>query len=227
MPTPSHPSPRHHASSRERLLEAAKRLFAAQGYEQSATSAIARQAGTSESQLMRYFGGKVGLLEALFEEAWTHLNERVDKAISSTDDPRQGVLEAIHAVVSVLARDTDLATLLLFEGRRVRGDEPRIRLSRGFVHFADRIRTLVQRGQAARELNPALDANAITSALLGATEALIRDRLLARSGAARGFRERDIERTLEGMLDGFGAGPMPRPLRRTAGARRGSRQRAS
>ena len=31
-------------------------------------SAIAREAGTSESQLMRYFGGKVGLLQALFEK---------------------------------------------------------------------------------------------------------------------------------------------------------------
>src|SRR5215204_338120 len=134
MPMPSHPLLRQSASSRERLLDAAKRLFAAQGYEQSATSAIAREAGTSESQLMRYFGGKVGLLEALFEDAWTHLNARVGKAVASAPGNRQALLEGIHAVVAALARDTDLATLLLFEGRRLRGEQPRIRLSRGFVH---------------------------------------------------------------------------------------------
>ena len=203
---PSHPSPRHSASSRERLLDAAKRLFAAQGYEQSATSAIAREAGTSESQLMRYFGGKVGLLEALFEEAWTHLNARIEKAISSADDNRQALVEGIDALVAVLARDNDLAILLLFEGRRVRGDEPRIRLSRGFMHFSSTIRDLVRKGQAAREFDAALDPNAMTSALLGAIEGMVRDRLLARSGATRGFREREIARTLEGMLDGFASG---------------------
>jgi AcrR family transcriptional regulator len=203
---PSHPSPRHSASSRERLLDAAKRLFAAQGYEQSATSAIAREAGTSESQLMRYFGGKVGLLEALFEEAWTHLNARIEKAISSADNNRRAIVEGIDALVAVLARDSDLATLLLFEGRRVRGDEPRIRLSRGFMHFATTIRDLVRKGQAAREFDAALDPSAITSALVGAIEGMIRDRLLARSGTTRGFREREIARTLEGMLDGFASG---------------------
>src|SRR5918994_117186 len=73
----SHPSGAQSSSSRDRLLQAAKRLFAAQGYEQTATSAIARAAGTSESQLLRYFGGKVGLLHALFEAAWEDLNRRV------------------------------------------------------------------------------------------------------------------------------------------------------
>ena len=218
---PSHPSPRHSASSRERLLDAAKRLFAAQGYEQSATSAIAREAGTSESQLMRYFGGKVGLLEALFEEAWTHLNARIEKAISSADDNRQALVEGIDALVAVLARDSDLATLLLFEGRRVRGDEPRIRLSRGFMHFATTIRDLVRKGQAAKEFDAALDPNAITSALVGAIEGMVRDRLLARSGTTRGFREREIARTLEGMLDGFAPGTGKRAGRAPTARRAG------
>ena len=218
---PSHPSPRHSASSRERLLDAAKRLFAAQGYEQSATSAIAREAGTSESQLMRYFGGKVGLLEALFEEAWTHLNARIEKAISSADDNRQALVEGIDALVAVLARDNDLAILLLFEGRRVRGDEPRIRLPRGFIHFATTIRDLVRKGQATREFDAALDPNAITSALVGAIEGMVRDRLLARSGTTRGFREREIARTLEGMLDGFASGPGRRAGRAPTARRAG------
>ena len=103
------------------MLDAAKRLFAAQGYEQTATSAIAREAGTSESQLMRYFGGKVGLLEALFDDAWSHLNARVERALRVGDGHRESLLEAIQTVVGVLARDPNLATLLMFEGRRLRG----------------------------------------------------------------------------------------------------------
>src|SRR5688572_7518797 len=51
------------ASSHDRILAAAKHLFATRGYESSSTVAIARAAGTSESQLMKHFGSKEGLLE--------------------------------------------------------------------------------------------------------------------------------------------------------------------
>ena len=195
------------SSSRARLLIAAKRLFAAQGYERTATSAIAREAGTSESQLMRYFGGKVGVLEALFEDAWQHLNARVDRVLKTADGHREALLEAIQAVVSVLARDPNLATLLMFEGRRLRGDEPRVRVSRGSLKFAETIRQIVQKAQAAREIDPGFDASAVTSAIIGAAESLIRDRLVAKSGRRPVFPEREIRRTLGGMLDGL----RPRP----------------
>jgi AcrR family transcriptional regulator len=207
---PSHQLAPPTASSRERLLDAAKRLFATQGYEQTATSAIAREAGTSESQLMRYFGGKVGLLEALFEEAWTHLNARVARATRTTASNREALLEAVQSIVSALSRDPALATLVMFEGRRMRGDEPRVRHPRGFLHFAETIRGFVRNAQAAREIDASLDVTAVTSAILGAVEAMIRDRLLAKSGASRSFAEREIRRTLDAMLNGLASKPPTR-----------------
>lgn len=191
------------ASSRARLLAAAKRLFAAHGYEQSATSAIAREAGTSESQLMRYFGGKAGLLDALFDDAWVQLNARVARAVRATSGNRERLLAAIHSLIGALARDRDLTTLMLFEGRRIRGEKPRVRVSRGYLLFADTIAGFVRNAQTAGELDPTLDAQAVTSALLGATEAMFRDRLLAWSGTGRRFAEREIRRTLETILDGM------------------------
>jgi AcrR family transcriptional regulator len=193
------------ASSRERLLGAAKRLFAAYGYEQTATSAIAREAGTSESQLMRYFGGKVGVLEALFEDAWTHLNLRVGRAVKSSRGNRESLLDAIQSIVVALSRDPDLATLFMFEGRRMRGDAPRVRVSRGYQQFVETIRNFVRKAQASREIDAALDVNAVTSAILGASEAMVRDRLLAKTGAGRGFAEREIRRTLDAVLRGMAA----------------------
>lgn len=203
---PSHQRETPTSSSRERLLDAAKRLFAAQGYEQTATSAIARRAGTSESQLMRYFGGKAGLLEALFDEAWLGLNARVSRAVRTAEGNREAILEAIQTVVNSLARDSDLATLFMFEGRRIRGDEPRVRLSRGFLAFAETIRGYVRKAQLTGELDARLDGSAMTSALLGATESMVRDRLLARTAGTRGFAEREIRRTLEALLSGL-SGP--------------------
>ena len=55
------------ASSRDRLREAAKTLFAECGYEDTTTAAICHLAGTSQSQLIKHFIDKQGTLEAIFE----------------------------------------------------------------------------------------------------------------------------------------------------------------
>ena len=211
----SHPATET-SSSRARLLHAAKRLFALQGYEQTATSAIAREAGTSESQLMRYFGGKVGLLDALFSDAWTELNARVRRAVADAAGNRDAILAALNTVTTRLARDPDLATLLLFEGRRLRGEEPRVRVAEGFAAFADLTRSLIRKAQTDREIDPRLDAAALASALVGATEAMIRDRILARVSGGRSFADREIKRTLDAMLSSFApASARAKPARAT------------
>ncbi|HET9698335.1 MAG TPA: helix-turn-helix domain-containing protein, partial [Terriglobales bacterium] len=62
-------------SSHDRILAAAKRLFASQGYEATSTMAIARLAGTSESQMMKHFGSKEGLLEAILDAGWQSMSQ--------------------------------------------------------------------------------------------------------------------------------------------------------
>jgi len=198
------------SSSRDRLLQAAKRLFAAHGYEQTATSTIARQAGTSESQLMRYFGGKIGLLEAVFDAAWIDLEEKTRQAADRRTTAREVLLETLQSFVTALTRDPDLAVLLLFEGRRIRSGHPRVRLARPFVALAETLRSTIRAGQAAREISRSLDAAAVASALMAATEGLIRDRLIARESGTRAFAERELQKTLNALLDGVAARPTRR-----------------
>ena len=50
---------------RERLLEAAKVLFAEQGFDATSTAQIARAAGVSEGILFHHFGSKKGLFDQL------------------------------------------------------------------------------------------------------------------------------------------------------------------
>ena len=51
------------------------------------TSAIARMAGTSESQLIKHFGSKEGLLEAIYDEAWQRLNPGMQRVNLPNDKP--------------------------------------------------------------------------------------------------------------------------------------------
>ena len=56
------------AQSRERLLHAAMRLFAAQGFATTSTREIAQAAGTNIAAISYYFGDKAGLYRATFRD---------------------------------------------------------------------------------------------------------------------------------------------------------------
>src|SRR5881394_2886144 len=118
-------------TSRERLLEAGKSLFAKLGFEQTSTAAIAREAGTSESQLVRYYRSKAGLLEAIFNESWRDLNHRIQQVVVAATDAREALAGVLERVTEAFGKDAALAYLMLFEGRRIRGGTSEILLSKG------------------------------------------------------------------------------------------------
>lgn len=167
-------------SSRERILLSAKQLFSAQGYEDTSTTAIARMAGTSESQLIKHFGSKEGLLQAIFEEGWQKIHERADRIIKEPLPPAEKLRQVFHLVMSFIEKDRELRTLMLFEGRRLRREANRVTMSQGFLHYVARVDQLIRECAEAGQLRNGIQPEAFRSALLGALEGLSRDRLLAK-----------------------------------------------
>jgi AcrR family transcriptional regulator len=199
-------------TSRERLIEAGKTLFARQGFEQTSTAAIAREAGTSESQLVRYYHSKVGLLEAIFNESWRDLNHTIQGVVVAATDAREALAGVLECVTDAFGKDSALAYLLLFEGRRIRGATSEIILSKGFVEFDNLLHVLIHRGKRDGTFRTDLNDNAVASALLGAAEAMIRDRLLAqRAGNPPPFTEHEIRAIFFAILDGLQTKPTPAP----------------
>ena len=189
--------------SAARLLMAGKTLFARNGFEGTSTSAVAKEAGTSESQLVRYFGSKAGLLDAIFEEAWKPMNAKVHDMLADAGSGRIAVNGILIAVLAAFDRDDDLATLFLFEGRRIRG-ESGVRLSAGFVEFNDVVQRLIRRGQKDGSFSSSFDAIALSAALMGAVEAMVRERLLAkRGGNSRPFSDKQLHKIFGAMLNSF------------------------
>jgi AcrR family transcriptional regulator len=181
---------------RQRFITAAKTMFARMGYEQTSTSGIAREAGSSESQLIRYFGGKAGLLDAIFNESWTEVISRFS--------PDETILGMFRIVVDAFSSDEEMAVLFLFEGRRIRGKD--VLLSRGFVQFYQILQSAIRRGQQDGEFRSDLDPVVLAAALLGAAEGMIRDRvLMERRGIAHPFDDVVITRTFEAIIKGVGS----------------------
>jgi AcrR family transcriptional regulator len=62
---PKEPRPRRSQPNRDRILAAARRVFAAEGYDRATVRRVAAEAGTAPSMVIRYFGSK----DALFASA--------------------------------------------------------------------------------------------------------------------------------------------------------------
>jgi AcrR family transcriptional regulator len=167
-------------SSRERLREAAKALFAERGYESTSTAAICRLAGTSQSQLIKHFTSKQGILEAIFEYAWEQINPAVRLATESVSSPREKLRILVEMVLGYLEKDRQLRTLFLLEGRRIRGDGHMVVLVPGFLEFVKIMDGILKELAARGELQPNIHPQALRSALFGTLEGLLRDHLLAK-----------------------------------------------
>lgn len=189
--------------SRERLLTCGKRLIAKFGYEYVSVEAIAEAAGTSEFDLLEQFGSKAALLETILNESWEPLNTRFADIVMASITVRDAAIAILAAMIHVLERDSDLAKLMLFESRRQRGDTE-IRLSRGFMDFIGLLIRIVERGQRDGSFTRSLEPTAITSALMGAAEGMVRDRLLAElQNQLVPFSQAQLRRTFEVIVAGL------------------------
>jgi len=181
--------------SRERLLEAAKALFAERGYEATSTATICRLAGTSESQLIKHFRSKQGILEAIFEHSWEQINPAVRLATESISSPRDKFKILSEMVLNFLNKDQQLCTLFLLEGRRIRDDGKLVILVPGFREFVKMVDAILDQLAEQGELSPDFHPQALRSALMGAIEGMLRDQLLARSSRfPANYSDSDIRR---------------------------------
>jgi AcrR family transcriptional regulator len=166
-------------SSHDRILQAGRELFAGDGYENTTTSAIARKAGTSESQLIKHFGSKEGLLEAIYDQAWSRMSQGLRRVQEAPGSPADKLRALTELMIGALERDREISTLMLLEGRRIRKHGHLVLLTRGFQQVLGVVDGLLQEMHGAGMLRPDLNPQAIRSALLGAFEGLLRDQLLA------------------------------------------------
>lgn len=166
---------------RDRLLESAKVLFSVHGYENTSTAAIARQANTSESQLIKHFGSKEGLLEAIFEHGWQNL-DFISQAVQVLPSPADKLRMIFELVLQTLERDQALKELMLFEGRRIRkaGSGSDVLITSGYLRFSSAVEHVLTDLIAGTPLSQKVSAVALTSALIGMFESMLRDQVLAR-----------------------------------------------
>ena len=195
-------------SSHDRILQSGRELFAEDGYENTTTSAIARRAGTSESQLIKHFGSKEGLLEAIFDDAWRRMADGLKSIQDGTAHPLERLRALTDLMMRTLEQDPELQSLMLLEGRRIRKHGHMVLLTRGFLQVLHTLDGVLGEMMEAGMLRSDLHPQAVRSALVGAFEGLLRDRLLAeRAGFPAGYDGTEMRQAFRAVLECFLARP--------------------
>lgn len=159
--------PRLHDQTTERdLLAAAETLLAEGGVEALSIRRVAEVAGTTPRAIYSLFGGKEGLLRALFREAFAVVAADLD-ALPLTDDPVADVVAAGVVAFRGWALERPSLFRLAFSEAAPASRTPEVTGVEAFGRLRQRIRRCIDAGQIAEdmELTVVLSFHALSEGL--------------------------------------------------------------
>jgi AcrR family transcriptional regulator len=114
---PERPALRDRYDRRRReLLEAAVRVFARQGFDQTTMQDVAEELGLAAGALYHYFAGKDDLLAAICDELMDPLLERSSVLLAQAAPPDEHLRELLHLWVDHVVEHRD--HMLVFQQER-------------------------------------------------------------------------------------------------------------
>lgn len=198
QPTATGPVTRKGIATRALILQNAAELFAERGYAETTLSELISRSGMAKGAFYFHFQSKEKLALAVLGEKQQQWREFVRERVLEHDQAIEQ-LRALAPAISQLHRDDPSA----FSAARLTRDLRRI------PELAERVRThtrnwielvadIVARAQQAGDLPAQLDAHALATVLVAATDGLkdLSDLLDSPSRARRGF-----ERRMDGVVE--------------------------
>jgi len=144
--------------AREQTLDAATRLFAAQGYGGTSLSAIADAVGIRKASLLYHFPSKDALHRAVLDQILEHWSQVLPRLLeAAAGDDRFDAL--LHEVVRFFVDDPDRARLVLREVLD-RPDVMRARLAEAVAPWMAVIAGYIRKGQGTGEIREDADPEA-------------------------------------------------------------------
>ena len=178
-----------------RILNAAVRVFAAQGYDAARVGDVAREAGVAYGLVYHYYDSKEAVLEAVFREAWGRLLAAVALAEETGGDAAEQLELVVKIVLRAWRNDPDLVRLLVREvTRNVHIQDELDEIGQAFAT----LERMIVRGQANGTFRADLDPKLAAWMLYGALEEVLTGWVLGQlpdDAAAVASAERELTRT--------------------------------
>jgi AcrR family transcriptional regulator len=162
------------AQREQQVLDIAHARFAADGFGAVTMEEVAAEAGVTKPLLYAYFGNKERLYLACLERSAEAMLATVSEAVRSAGDPAEALRRGLRAFFACVDDDRD-AWRVLFDETLPAGGE----IAAQVGEYRDRLldfvaHTLITRVPASRREHASIEIQALSTALLGAAEALAR-----------------------------------------------------
>lgn len=161
---------RRNKNSRNRIIEAATRVFAEKGYHLSSVEEIARVAGVAKGTVYYNFPSKAGMFTAAVTEGMESIMERVKGELESDLPFARHFARLVEANLSVYLEHRDLARIFFNELSSGIENQVLQQIDAVRDRYIDFIAELLERGQQLgyiRPIDPRLAAVGIVSLLDG------------------------------------------------------------
>lgn len=168
---------KYEGSVEKRIYDAAKKLFAEKGHDETRLREIAAAAGTSESQVVKYYESKTGLLEALNGEMRVNIDDAFNKAQKDETDPLITLERLVSLLFELFGNEPALCKVYLFSTRYFALIPQEQLLPE--AQFRAQIGEIIKRGQKTKVFRSDITSRAAASVFWGAILGLMRDTLYA------------------------------------------------
>lgn len=184
----------------EAILEAAKKVIAANGYENSQVSKIAREAGVADGTVYLYFENKEEILIDLFNEFLGGFIEEVRQELAGISDSAAKLKKLVEAHLTIMEENLELAIVCLVE---LRQPDHRLREATGVVlrGYFKVIEELIEEGQQNGSFNPELNKFLARQMVFGTLDEIVTSWVWSR----RHSLAKQIPQTQQMLLSGLRA----------------------
>ncbi len=154
-----------------RILEAAIKVFAEQGFFHSTVSQIAKEAGVADGTIYLYFKNKDDILLQFFNYKTKQVFSQFREAVNRADNAKDKLRNLIRCHLREFQRDRNMAVVFQAEARQGRQFEKYIKeLSKMYL---DLIGEVVEMGQEEGAMRKELYLSLVKRFILGAVDEVI------------------------------------------------------
>jgi AcrR family transcriptional regulator len=191
--------------TRQRILDAAVRVFARRGFHASRVGDIAQEAGVAHGLLYHYFASKDEVLETVFRENWSELLARFASVEASDESADEKLLGLVKILLRTWRNDAALVTVMVREvGRSAHLASQVDDIGRGF----EVIQRVIEQGQAEGVFRPELDPRLASWVVYGGLEEILTGWVMGRLPDG----DEEVARAERTLVDVFRGGLVRTPV---------------
>ena len=160
-------------------VETVLALAAEQNPSEITTAAISARMNLTQGALFRHFPSKEALWTAVMEWVAERLMQRIERAVTEAPGPLAALRSMFLAHAGFVVEHPGVPRMMFGELQRAEASAPKRMAQTLIRRYGERVRALLEAGQAAGEVAADIDLDAATTLFIGTIQGLVMQSLLA------------------------------------------------